>query len=113
MTPTLKRFAVPLLCALAAACVSARGELDKMLDEQIGKPADDPNGFRAQHRQDRVYVSRPRGGKIEEEYRIGFRNNCRVFLTIDDRERKIANWRYEGPDEDCIGSSNIGGSRKK
>ena len=97
------------LSAALAACASARGEMDKYMDSQVGKPIDDPQGFRAVNAKKRVHTSRSRDGKVDEEYLVGFRDGCRIHLTVDEKARTVAGWRYSGTtsDADCI-SPNIG-----
>jgi len=110
-----RRLAVPFLCVVIAACASARGEMDKYLDDQVGKPIDDPQGFRAQNQDKRIHTGHLRNGHTEEEYLVGFRDGCRVYLEVDPSQQKVVGWRYgitQTGDADCI-SPNIGGSAKK
>lgn len=104
MTSPSKQAIILALCAGLTACAvsSPRGDLDKLLNEQIGKPVDDPSGFRVQQAKNRIATSRGPHGHVEEEYRVGLRQNCRVFLEIDNEARKVVTWRYGVPDDDCI-----------
>jgi len=107
----MKRAFAIALCAVLAACASSRGEMDKYLDEQVGKSIDDPASFRAQQAQKRIHTGRLRNGHTEEEYLVGFRDGCRVFLELDPQQRKIVNWRYgmtQTGDADCYMSPNVG-----
>jgi hypothetical protein len=107
----MRRTLAILLCAVLAACASARGEMDKYLDEQVGKSIDDPTSFRAQQAQKRIHTGHLRNGHVEEEYLVGFRDGCRVFLEVDDQQKKIVNWRYgltQQGDSDCYMSPNVG-----
>ena len=77
---------------------------------------DDPQGFRAQQEAKRIYTGRLRSGRVEEEYLVGFRDRCRVFLEVDPKERKVVGWRYgmtEEADLNCYLSPNVSGSRPK
>ena len=88
--------------------------MDDYLNGQVGKPIDDPQGFRAQQAARRVNALH-RNGRTVEEYQVGFRDQCHVQLEIDERTRTIAGWRYAPnySDADCYQSANVGPSRPK
>jgi hypothetical protein len=104
----MKRLLAVLFVLAIAACASSRGELDTYLDDQVGKPIGDPQGFRAQHAGKRVHTQRLANGRSIEQYQIGFRDQCRVDLEVDDRSGKVAGWRYGSDDRDCYENPNVG-----
>jgi hypothetical protein len=111
MNTPLRQALLITLCAALGACASSRGELDTLLDEQIGKPMDDPSTFRVQQEKNRINTSRGPHGHVQEEYAVGFRQGCRVLLEVDPQQRKIVNWRYgvsQTGDADCYMSPNVG-----
>jgi hypothetical protein len=105
----MNRALVILLCAVLAACSSARTEFDKTLDQQVDKPLDDPQGFRALNKDKRIYTGRLANGHVQEEYKVGFRDECRVYLEVDPQQNKVLNWRFDPrySDMDCT-SPNVG-----
>src|SRR5258706_8860114 len=97
------RLAALALCfALAGCAYLGRDNFEQVMGADVGKSADDPSTYRMRHKDSRVGSNKLRNGHVEEEYQAGFRNNCRVFYEIDEATRKIVNWRWGQPDDDCI-----------
>lgn len=92
-----------LVLGLAACTVpSARDELGALMQKEIGKRADDPDSYRAQHPKLRIGARKLANGNTEEEYRAGFRDQCPVFFEVDRASGKVTRWRFGEPDDDCI-----------
>jgi hypothetical protein len=91
-------------CITAAGCsfLSARDDLAKLMDREVGRTPGDLDSYRAN------FPSLSRGsrklpnGNLEEEWRAGFRDDCPVFFEVDPETRKVLAWRLGLPDDDCI-----------
>jgi hypothetical protein len=70
------------------------------MSNHVGKSADDPSTDTARYRERRIEVRTLPNGNIEEGYPL-FRA-CRYYFEIDKATRKIVNWRFEGPENDCV-----------
>ena len=90
-----------MLFATLAACASPRGEFEKQLA--------DPQAFREHNQANRIHAGRMANGHVQEEYKVGFRNECRVFIEVDPGPDKAVGWRYNPgySDLDCT-SPNVG-----
>ena len=95
------RLFAALLFLILGACASAHSEFEKQLD--------DPQAFRERNQDKRVHTGRLPNGHVEEEYKVGFRSECRVFIEVDPQQGKAVKWRYNPAysDLDCI-SPNVG-----
>jgi hypothetical protein len=98
------RARIVLSCLALGSCalLSARDELGAMMQKEVGKTLDDPEGYRAQHPKLRIGARKLANGNTEEEYRAGFRDQCPVFFEVERASGRVIGWHFGQPDDDCI-----------
>jgi len=69
---------------------------------EVGKSTEDPYAFINHYSDLLVTIRKLPNGHLEQEIKISRRRgNCHVFFEIDEKQRKIVSWRYEGSEEYC------------
>lgn len=86
-----------------AACSTGRAHQNfkSAMEAQVGRDLNDPHLLRNRSPN---YVSTRAlpNGNIEDEFKIGRRLNCRIFIEADKTVGKTVGWRYEGSEQDCV-----------
>jgi len=83
------------------ACVSGRAHENFMsyMQWQVGRSSDDPNVSFNRYRENRGSTSVLTNGNTQQQYHFG--PGCDVYFEIDQAQKKIISWRYEGSKETC------------
>ena len=93
------RFAVMLFGVLTGcAALDSHENFKNIMQQQIGKSADDPNISINRYAQRRGAVIDLGNGRVEQEYRYG---GCTVYFQIDKTINRVVGWRYQGSRRDC------------
>lgn len=86
-----------------AACSTGRAHQNfkSAMQAQVGRDLNDPYLLRNKS-PNYVGTKILPNGNAEDEFKIGRRLNCRVFIEADKAIGKTVGWRYEGIDDDCV-----------
>lgn len=71
------------------------------MNVDIGRSSTEPYAYRNRVRSLFVSSRELPNGNVEEQFRGGRGPTCRVFFEINEREKRIVSWRYEGTEFDC------------
>jgi hypothetical protein len=98
-----KLSAATTVLAILSGCASldAHENFKNVMQLEVGKPIDDPYLTRNEYPKRLIASRAMANGNTEQEFQAGRGLNCRVFFEIDNKERKIASWRYEGSKDEC------------
>jgi hypothetical protein len=89
-----------LLISSGCALPSGHENFKTIMNNHVGKRADDPSTDTARYRARRIEVRTLENGNAEEGY-PGLRS-CRYYFEIDKTTETIVNWRFEGTVDDCV-----------